>query len=143
MKFQFVEELSGTKSFRNERAHFYTHLSGVSCAPVRFIPGQQKKTARPRMFRHDLPSRGLRPLAPLKRLSPVGLPASLNIKSWRYLFERKSFIATNCDISNLPKSERIGERIICLPIHPAMTNKEKKYISQQFIDTVYSLQNGD
>ena len=56
---------------------------------------------------------------------------------------KNSFIATNCDISNLPKSERIGERIICLPIHPAMTNKEKKYISQQFIDTVYSLQNGD
>ena len=56
---------------------------------------------------------------------------------------KNSFIATNCDISNLPKSERIGERIICLPIHPAMTNKENKYISQQFIDTVYSLQNGD
>ena len=143
MKFQFVEELSGTKSFRNERAHFYTHLSGVSCALVRFIPGRQKKTARPRMFRHNLPSRKPHPLAPLMRLSPVDSPASLNIKSWRYLFERKSFIATNCDISNLPKSERIGERIICLPIHPAMTNKENKYISQQFIDTVYSLQNGD
>ena len=56
---------------------------------------------------------------------------------------KNSFIATNCDISNLPKSERIGERIICRPIHPAMTNKENKYISQQFIDTVYSLQNGD
>ena len=56
---------------------------------------------------------------------------------------KNSFIATNCDISNLPKSERIGVRIICLPIHPAMTNKENKYISQQFIDAVYSLQNGD
>ena len=56
---------------------------------------------------------------------------------------KNSFIATNCDISNLPKSERIGVRIICLPIHPAMTNKENKYISQQFINTVYSLQNGD
>lgn len=56
---------------------------------------------------------------------------------------KNSFIATNCDISNLPKSERIGVRIICLPIHPAMTNKKNKYISQQFIDAVYSLQNGD
>ena len=56
---------------------------------------------------------------------------------------KNSFIATNCDISNLPKSERIGVRIICLPIHPAMTNKKNKYISQQFINTVYSLQNGD
>ena len=56
---------------------------------------------------------------------------------------KNSFLKTNCDISNLPKSERIGVRIICLPIHPAMTNKKNKYISQQFIDTVYSLQNGD
>ena len=56
---------------------------------------------------------------------------------------KNSFIATNCDISNFPKSERTGERIICLPIHPAMTNKKNKYISLQFIDTVYSLQNGD
>ena len=28
------------------------------------------------MFRHDLPSRELHPLAPLKRLSPVDLPSA-------------------------------------------------------------------
>ena len=41
-----------------------------------FIPGQQKKTARPSMFRHFVPSRWLHPLATLVRLSPVDLPSA-------------------------------------------------------------------
>ena len=49
---------------------------GSMCVLGRFIPGQQKKTARPRMLRHDLPSRWLHPLAPLKRLSLVDLPSA-------------------------------------------------------------------
>ena len=32
------------------------------------------------MFRHDLPSRELHPLAPLKRLSPVDLPSANSMK---------------------------------------------------------------
>lgn len=38
-----------------------------------FIPGQQKKPARPRMFRHFVPSRELHSLATLVRLSLVDL----------------------------------------------------------------------
>ena len=44
---------------------------GSMCVLRSFIPSQQKKTARPRMFRHFVPSRWLHPLAPLMRLSPV------------------------------------------------------------------------
>ena len=62
------------------RAHFYTLLSGVSCVLRSFIPGQQKKTARRRMFRHFVPSRELHSLAPLKRLSLVDLPSANSIK---------------------------------------------------------------
>ena len=57
-------------------AHFYTLLSRVLCVLGRFIPGQQKKTARPGMLRHFVPSRGLHPLAPLMRLSLVDLPSA-------------------------------------------------------------------
>ena len=43
------------------------------CVLRSFIPSQQKKTARPRMFRHFVPSRELHSLAPLMRLSLCGL----------------------------------------------------------------------
>ena len=43
--------------------------------PLEFIPGQQKKTARPRMLRHFAPSRELHSLTTLKRLSLVDLPS--------------------------------------------------------------------
>src|SRR5699024_1997709 len=46
------------------------------CVLRSFIPSQQKKTARPRMFRHFVPSRELHSLAPLMRLSLVDLPSA-------------------------------------------------------------------
>ena len=49
---------------------------GSMCVLRSFIPGQQKKTARPRMLRHFVPSRWLHPLAPLMRLSLVDLPSA-------------------------------------------------------------------
>ena len=46
---------------------------GSMCVLRSFIPSQQKKTARPRMFRHFVPSRELHSLATLVRLSLVAL----------------------------------------------------------------------
>ena len=57
-----------------------TTLCREQCALRSFIPGQQKKTARPRMLRHFVPSRWLHPLAPQKRLSPVDLPSANSMK---------------------------------------------------------------
>ncbi len=57
-----------------------TLLSRVSCVLRSFIPGQQKKTARPRMFRHFVPSRELHSLATLVRLSLVDLPSANSMK---------------------------------------------------------------
>ena len=50
------------------------------CVLRSFIPGQQKKTARPRMFRHFVPSRELHSLATLVRLSLVDLPSANSMK---------------------------------------------------------------
>ena len=50
------------------------------CVLRSFIPGQQKKTARPSMFRHFVPSRELHSLATLVRLSLVDLPSANSIK---------------------------------------------------------------
>ena len=50
------------------------------CVLRSFIPSQQKKTARPRMFRHFVPSRELHSLATLARLSLVDLPSANSIK---------------------------------------------------------------
>ena len=51
-----------------------------SCVLRSFILCQQKKTARPRMLRHFVPSRELHSLAPLMRLSPVYLPSANSMK---------------------------------------------------------------
>lgn len=51
-------------------------LIGSMCVLRSFIPGQQKKTARPRMFRHFVPSRELHSLATLVRLSLEDLPSA-------------------------------------------------------------------
>ena len=67
-------------TLRTLRAHFYTLLSGVSCVLRSFILRQQKKTARPSMFRHFVPSRELHSLATLVRLSLVDLPSANSIK---------------------------------------------------------------
>ena len=57
-----------------------TTLCREQCALRSFIPGQQKKTARPSMFRHFVPSRWLHPLATLVRLSLVDLPSANSMK---------------------------------------------------------------
>ena len=48
--------------------------------PAELHSRSAEKTARPRMFRHDLPSRWLHPLATLVRLSLVDLLAANSIK---------------------------------------------------------------
>ena len=57
-----------------------TTLCREQCVLRSFIPGQQKKTARPSMFRHFVPSRWLHPLATLVRLSLVDLPSANSMK---------------------------------------------------------------
>ena len=57
------------KPFRNERAHFYTLLLGVSCVLGRFIPGLQRKDC----LTENVPSRELHSLATLVRLSLMWL----------------------------------------------------------------------
>ena len=52
--------------------------SSASCGAS--FPVGREKTARPRMFRHFVPSRWLHPLAPLKRLPPVDLPSANSMK---------------------------------------------------------------
>lgn len=37
------------------------------------------------------------------------------------------------------ESELLGNRIICLPIHPSMTEAENNYITDSFIELVQKL----
>lgn len=46
---------------------------------------------------------------------------------------KNEFIFTHCDSSNTKLSERLSERIICLPIHPNMSKEENKHIVEKFI----------
>ena len=66
------------------RTHVRTLLSGVSCVLRSFILRQQKKTARPRMFRHFVPSRELHSLVDLPSANSIKCcspPASLKTKT--------------------------------------------------------------
>ena len=71
-----------------------------------------EKTARPGMFRHDLPSRWLHPLAPLKRLSPVGLPSANGFdKPFAASKFEKGQLFTGKHICNLKLTKCISRKI--------------------------------
>ena len=37
---------------------------------------------------------------------------------------------------SLPLSERIGERLMCIPIHPAMSDSDNEYICASVIESI-------
>ena len=82
MKFLLLELKN---PFRNKRKHVLRS----------FIPGRQKKTARPRMFRHFVPSRELHSLVTLKRLSPVDLPSA---NGFDKLFAASKFVDDKLEV---------------------------------------------
>lgn len=65
---------------RQHAVYIHIPFCQTKCLYCSFFQSQQKKTARPRMFRHFVPSRELHSLAPLMRLSLVDLPSANSIK---------------------------------------------------------------
>lgn len=53
-------------------------------------------------------------------------------------YEYNKYIYENC-ICRVRESELLGNRIICLPIHPSMTEAENNYITDSFIELVQRL----
>ena len=56
-------------------------------------------------------------------------------------YESNKFIFKNCDVSNISFSNRLGERIICLPIHPHMTLTDNTYLIDEFIKSAKLINN--
>lgn len=48
-------------------------------------------------------------------------------------YQKNEFIRMNCDTSRTVLSEKLGERIICLPIHPSMATVENEFLVEAFI----------
>ena len=48
-------------------------------------------------------------------------------------YRKNKYIAANCSVSDTIYAEQIGNRIICLPIHPDMSMEENEYITNEFI----------
>lgn len=55
-------------------------------------------------------------------------------------YESRRILREHTAGQRLPRSENIGRRIICLPIHPAMSDADNEYIAAAFIECVQSLQ---
>ena len=53
-------------------------------------------------------------------------------------YEYNKYIYENC-ICRVRESELLGNRIICLPTHPSMTESENNYITDSFIELVQKL----
>lgn len=51
------------------------------------------------------------------------------------------YIKNNCDITDLKYSEWLGEHIICLPIHPNMSDQYNEYLLQEFLRLVRQIEN--
>lgn len=54
-------------------------------------------------------------------------------------YQKNKYLNLLCHSPEMKKSERIGERIICLPIHPNMSNEENQYIVDILIESVIYL----
>ncbi len=50
-------------------------------------------------------------------------------KRWRY-------IRRKCGDPGLPISDMIGGRLLCLPLHPSMTDPQNEFICAAFLDTI-------
>ena len=68
------------KPFRNERAHFYTLLSGVCASCGASLPVGRRKLPDRECFVTSFRQGGYPPLAPLKRLSTVDLWKTVTVK---------------------------------------------------------------
>ena len=68
--FQFIELI---KSLYERKGAFLYSPIGSMCVLRSFIPGQQKKTARPGLLRHFVPSRWLHPPCAAYAAIPCGL----------------------------------------------------------------------
>jgi len=52
-----------------------------------------------------------------------------------------AFIASHTEGQRLPLSDELGERILCLPMHPAMTTADNEYIAASVIECIEQLRN--
>ena len=75
--FQFVELIQTREELKGA---LLDSPNGSIVRPAELHSPSAEKTARPRMFRHFVPSRELHSLAPLMRLSLVDLPSANSIK---------------------------------------------------------------
>lgn len=55
------------------------------------------------------------------------------------VYENRKMIRDHTTGQPLPISEKVGKRIICIPIHPAMSDEDNEYISAAFIECVERL----
>ena len=64
------------------------------------------------------------------RLNDIGIKCVIaNLPT----YQKNEFIRMNCDTSQTILSKKLGERIVCLPIHPSMTTIENEFLVEAFI----------
>ncbi|NLO07502.1 MAG: DegT/DnrJ/EryC1/StrS family aminotransferase [candidate division WS1 bacterium] len=51
-------------------------------------------------------------------------------------YQSHPFLAANTDYSDLPRSEKLGQRLFCVPIHPLMSTSDNEYICASLWETV-------
>ena len=52
------------------------------------------------------------------------------------VYETRKLLLEHAAGIRLPLSDQIGKRIICLPIHPAMSDSDNEYIAAAFNECV-------
>jgi perosamine synthetase len=54
----------------------------------------------------------------------------------RPTYQRWPYIAEKCGIPKLPVSEDVGQRLLCPPIHPQLTEEQEMYICAALLETI-------
>jgi len=50
-------------------------------------------------------------------------------------YQRWPYIARNCEVPKLPISEQTGQRLLCPPLHPLLTDEQERYICAALLET--------
>jgi perosamine synthetase len=54
----------------------------------------------------------------------------------RPTYQRWPYIAEKCGMPHLPVSEDVGQRLLCPPLHPLLTEEQEMYICSSLLETI-------
>ena len=126
--------LAKLDTFRNEELEAVNHVAGLYSAFLSDIPGLTIPTVLDEMhsswaqYTVQLPE-GADRSAVQEQLRAAGIPT--NIYYIKPMHKQGAFIGSRSAEADCPVTEKLCNSVLCLPIHPYLTDEEVEFISEK------------